>query len=62
VESPTNVYHKDKVLTDPSTGAIIDVIESPVGSMNVTAVREKTSIGIVTDGALPQPGDIVRVN
>jgi curli biogenesis system outer membrane secretion channel CsgG len=56
------VYHNGMILTDPSTGAVIDVIESPVGSISVTAVREKTSIGVVTDGALPQRGDIVRVN
>jgi curli biogenesis system outer membrane secretion channel CsgG len=56
------IYHQGMVLKDPATGAVIDVIETPVGSMNVTAVREKTSNGVVTEGALPQPGDIVRVN
>lgn len=56
------IYRKGMVLTDPSTGAIIDVIESPVGSITITVAREKTSTGVVTDGALPQRGDIVRVN
>jgi curli biogenesis system outer membrane secretion channel CsgG len=56
------VYHKDKVLTDPATGAVVDVLESPVGSITIVTVREKTSAGIVTDGALPARGDIVRVN
>jgi curli biogenesis system outer membrane secretion channel CsgG len=56
------VYHLGKVLTDPATGAVIDVIEIPVGSINIVTVREKTSAGIVTDGALPARGDIVRVN
>lgn len=56
------IYHKGMVLTDPSTGAVIDVIESPVGSISVIAVREKSSTGVVTEGALPQRGDIVRVN
>jgi curli biogenesis system outer membrane secretion channel CsgG len=56
------VYHKGKVLTDPSTNAVIDVIEDPVGSIKITTVREKTSAAIVSDGAVPARGDIVRVN
>ena len=56
------VYHKGKVLTDPSTNAVIDVIEDPVGSIKITTVREKTSAAAVTDGAIPARGDIVRVN
>jgi flavin-binding protein dodecin len=56
------IYHKGKVLTDPNTGAIIDVIEDPVGSISIVSVREKTSAGVVTDGALPERGDVVRTN
>jgi curli biogenesis system outer membrane secretion channel CsgG len=54
------VSHTDKVLTDPATNAVVDVIESPVGSIRVTEVREKSATAVVTDGELPQPGDIVR--
>lgn len=56
------VFRKGRVLTDPATGAIIDVFEDSVGSITITSVREKSSGGIVTDGALPARGDIVRVN
>lgn len=56
------IYHKDKVLTDPATGAVIDVLETPVGSISIVSVRDKTSAGTVTAGALPARGDIVRVN
>ncbi|HEY0300723.1 MAG TPA: CsgG/HfaB family protein [Rhizomicrobium sp.] len=56
------VYRKGTVLTDPATGAVIDVIENPVGAITITSVREKTAAGIVSDGGLPARGDIVRVN
>lgn len=47
---------------ESNTGVVIDVVETLVGSMNIIAVREKTASGVFTQGALPQPGDIVRVN
>ena len=56
------VYHKGKVLTDPATGAVIDVIEDPVGSITIVSVRDKTSAGVVSAGTLPARGDVVRVN
>ncbi len=56
------VYRKGKVLTDPSTNAVIDVIEDPVGTIKIAAVREKTSSAVATDGKTPARGDIVRVN
>lgn len=56
------IFHKGKVLTDPATGAVIDVIEDPVGSITIVSVREKTSAGVVSAGAMPTRGDVVRVN
>ena len=47
---------------ESNTGVVIDVVETLVDSMNIIAVREKTASGVFTQGALPQPGDIVRVN
>lgn len=54
------VYRKGKVLTDPNTNAVIDVLEDRVGAITISSVREKTSAGIVSDGTLPQRGDVVR--
>jgi curli biogenesis system outer membrane secretion channel CsgG len=54
------IYRKGKVLTDPTTGAVIDVIETPVAKMSIASVREKTSAGLLSEGIMPQPGDVVR--
>jgi curli biogenesis system outer membrane secretion channel CsgG len=57
-----HVYRKGKVLTDPTTGATLDVLFDPVGTITVQTVRDKVSIATVSDGSVPARGDIVRLN
>jgi curli biogenesis system outer membrane secretion channel CsgG len=57
-----HVYRKGKVLTDPSTGATLDVLYDSVGTIQVQTVRDKISIATITSGSPPARGDIVRIN
>jgi curli biogenesis system outer membrane secretion channel CsgG len=57
-----NVYRKGKVLTDPASGAVLDVILEPVGTIQVQSVRDKTSIAAVTSGTAPARGDVVKAD
>lgn len=57
-----HVYHKNRELTDPSTGVILDVIIDPVGTIQVATVRDNVSIATITEGNPPARGDIVKLN
>ncbi len=54
------VYRKGEVLTDPGTGAVLDVAMERLGSVRVETVREKLSIGQVIGGQPPARGDLLR--
>jgi len=54
------VYHKGKEIKDPSTGEVLDVQTTPLGTLTITVVRDKISIGNYAGGAPPVVGDIVR--
>ncbi len=56
-----SVWHKRKVLTDPVSGAVIDVLMDRVGTVAITEVRDHTSTAKKVDGADPQKGDQVKV-
>jgi curli biogenesis system outer membrane secretion channel CsgG len=56
-----SVWRNKKVLTDPVSGAVLDVLVDRVGSVQVTEVRAKTSTAKALDGAAPQKGDLVKV-
>jgi curli biogenesis system outer membrane secretion channel CsgG len=56
-----SVWHKRKVLTDPVSGAVIDVLMDRIGTVAVTEVRDRTSTAKKVDGADPQKGDLVKV-
>ena len=56
------VYRKGKVLTDPSTGVILDVEMQRIGSIRIDAVREKLSTATVVDGDSPVRGDLLKLN
>ncbi len=55
-----HVYRKGKELTDPGTGAVLDVLLDPVGVIEVQSVRDKVSIAKLVSGDAPARGDIVR--
>jgi curli biogenesis system outer membrane secretion channel CsgG len=57
-----HVYHKNRELTDPSTGAVLDVMMDPVGTIQVATVRDKISIATITEGNPPARGDVVKLN
>jgi curli biogenesis system outer membrane secretion channel CsgG len=54
------VYHKGKVIKDPSTGEVLDVQTTPLGRLTLTVVRDKISMGSYSGGARPVVGDVVR--
>ncbi|MDO8381172.1 CsgG/HfaB family protein [Phenylobacterium sp.] len=57
-----HVYRKGKVLTDPSTGVVLDVEMEPIGVIQVDSVRDKISTAVVTSGGPPARGDVLRLN
>jgi curli biogenesis system outer membrane secretion channel CsgG len=54
------VYHKGKVIKDPSTGEVLDVQTTPLGQLTITMVRDKISMGNYSGSAKPVVGDVVR--
>jgi curli biogenesis system outer membrane secretion channel CsgG len=54
------IYHKGKEIKDPSTGEVLDVQTTPLGTLTITVVRDKISVGNYAGGAPPVVGDIVR--
>jgi curli biogenesis system outer membrane secretion channel CsgG len=54
------VYHKGKEIKDPSTGEVLDVQTTPIGSMTITVVRERIAMGTFAGSGKPVPGDVVR--
>jgi curli biogenesis system outer membrane secretion channel CsgG len=55
------VYRKTKTLTDPTTGALLEVLMDDVGSIEIQEVRERVSTAkVIGDGAVNR-GDIVRL-
>lgn len=53
------VYRKGRVLTDPSTGLVLDVELRKLGTARVTAVRERVSIAQFEGAEPPARGDIL---
>ena len=54
------IYHKGKEIKDPTTGEVLDVQTTPLGTLTITVVRDKISVGNYAGGAPPVVGDIVR--
>ncbi len=54
------IYHKGKEIKDPSTGEVLDVQTTPLGTLTITLVRDKIAVGTYAGGAPPVVGDIVR--
>ncbi len=53
-------YHKGEVMTDPGTGAVLDVAMNKVGIIQVDTVRDKISIAHVVSGDPPARGDMLK--
>jgi len=54
------VYHKGKEIKDPTTGEVLDVQVTPLGTMTITTVRERIAMGTFNGSGTPVAGDIVR--
>lgn len=55
-----HVYRKGKVLTDPDTGVVLEVLMTNVGTIKLQTVNEKVSSATVLSGDPPARGDIVK--
>jgi curli biogenesis system outer membrane secretion channel CsgG len=54
------IYHKGKEIKDPTTGEVLDVQTTPMGTLTLTVVRDKISVGNYAGSGTPVVGDIVR--
>jgi len=55
------IREKGELLTDPTTGEVLERIEGPVTSeIRVTKVSDKISYAELTDGEMPKKGDVVE--
>ena len=54
------VYHKGKEIKDPTTGEVLDVQTTPLGTLTITTVRDRISMGNYSGSGAPVVGDIVR--
>jgi curli biogenesis system outer membrane secretion channel CsgG len=54
------IYHKGKEIKDPSTGEVLDVQTTPLGTLTITMVRDRISMGTYSGAGKPVVGDVVR--
>jgi curli biogenesis system outer membrane secretion channel CsgG len=54
------VYHKGKEIKDPTTGEVLDIQTTQIGTLTLTTVRERIAIGTFSGSGTPVAGDIVR--
>jgi curli biogenesis system outer membrane secretion channel CsgG len=60
VGSLFEVVHPGQVLVDPETGRMLGSLASHLGTLRVTGVQDKFSIGCMIEGPAPARADIVR--
>jgi curli biogenesis system outer membrane secretion channel CsgG len=61
VGTKLHVYRKDKVLTDPDTGSLLEILMTDIGTIQIQSVSEKISIAVLTSGGPPARGDVVKL-
>lgn len=57
-----NVWRPGRTLTDPGTGAVLEVEMARIGSVRVETVRARLSTASVIDGEPPTRGDVLKVD
>lgn len=57
-----NVYRRGQVLTDPSTGVVLDVELERVGTVRIDSVRDRLSTAVVVSGEPPARGDLLKLD
>lgn len=60
--TPLHVYRKGRVLTDPSTGVVLDVEMEPIGVIRVDQVRDRISTAVLVSGQPPLRGDVLKLD
>lgn len=55
------VFSVLKEVTDPTTGAVLGVIEAPQGEIQIEQVQDQFSVARLLSGSHPKRGDILRV-
>ena len=54
------IYHKGKEIKDPTTGEVLDIQTTPLGTLTINTVRDKIATGAFAGATAPVVGDIVR--
>jgi curli biogenesis system outer membrane secretion channel CsgG len=54
------VLNKGREIKDPTTGEVLDVQTTPVGTLTITVVRERIAVGTFSGSGKPAVGDVVR--
>lgn len=57
-----HAYRKGRVLTDPSTGVVLDVEMAPVGVIQIDSVRDRLSTAVLVSGEIPLRGDVLKLD
>ena len=56
-----HVYRNGKQLVDPVTQVVLDTLSDKIGTVTINTVRNQVSIGTISSGDTPQPGDIIKL-
>jgi len=56
------IYRRGEVLTDPSTGVVLDVEMQRIGAVRVEGVRERLSTAVLVSGEPPLRGDLLKLD
>jgi curli biogenesis system outer membrane secretion channel CsgG len=56
-----HVYRNGKQLVDPITHVVLDTLTEKIGTVTIKTVRNQVSIGSISSGDAPQPGDILKL-
>jgi curli biogenesis system outer membrane secretion channel CsgG len=56
-----HVYRNGKQLVDPITHVVLDTLTETIGTVTIQTVRNQVSIGSISSGDIPQPGDILKL-
>lgn len=57
-----HVYRKGKVLTDPSTGVVLDVNLDRTGQIRIVSVRDRLSTAVLESGETPERGNLLKLD
>ena len=61
VGTELHVYRNGKQLVDPVTQVVLDTLTDKIGTVTIQTVRNQVSIGTISSGDVPQPGDIIKL-